>query len=248
MSTIKVNGIVIKEVNVGESDKIITVLAKERGKLSFSARGARKPKSKFMAGTQLFCCSEFIVYDRRKFLSLTQVETLESFYHLRNDLEKLTYALHMMELVDKTILENDQHDDILSLMVRTLSVLAKTDFNSKLSIHIFEIKFMQFMGYTPVLDCCTCCGRNVEPAQNYFFSFSSGGIVCQQCITFENSVQKISHSIYAILNHIIQNETKNLFSFNTSESVLIELSKLTRAFIYYHLDIQFLTLDFLKEI
>lgn len=149
MATFKGRGVILKESGIGESDKILTLLLKDLGKISVSARGAKKPKSKFLAGTQLFTYADFIIFNGGKFFSITQIDVIENFYALRNDFERLCYAHYFVELCEKTILENLPCDDILLLLLKSLSHLSKGRIPVLLIAAAFECKYLQFYGYAP---------------------------------------------------------------------------------------------------
>ena len=95
MSVGKIRGIVIGEAQRGESSKQITVLAKGVGKVRLSARGAKNAKSHLLAGTQLFAYCDFTIYEGRGFWSVTQIDLIESFYGLRNDVAVLSQAVYL---------------------------------------------------------------------------------------------------------------------------------------------------------
>lgn len=147
MSVEKVRGIVLREAPIGESNKQLVVLAKGEGRLLLSARGARQGKSKLLAATQAFSYADFLLYQGRGFFSVTQAELLEGFYGLRQDVEKLAYAAYFAELTEKTVPEGMEADDILLLLLRTFTVLSKTDFSPSLAARIFELKFLSFSGF-----------------------------------------------------------------------------------------------------
>ena len=89
MGTIKTNGIIILESNMGDFDKMLTMLTPGQGKISCIAKGARRPKSSLLAGTQFLCFGEYIMYKGAETYSINSCETIEMFYNIRIDLDKL---------------------------------------------------------------------------------------------------------------------------------------------------------------
>jgi DNA repair protein RecO (recombination protein O) len=213
MSTVKARGVVLKETPVGESDKIITLLTKERGKISVSARGARKTKSKYLAGTQLFTYSDFVLFDGKRFYSVTQIDIIENFYAIRREYDKLCCGNLFVEMCDKLILENMPCEDILFLLLKALLALARDRTRPQLVSRAFEFKFMQLSGYAPEMTRCSQCGG---PLSGNSLGFGGFGLLCRDCRPEkENSgVVRILVETASIIQYILSTDTKDLFRFN----------------------------------
>ena len=125
MANFKLNGIVIAENNMGDYDKMLTILTPNYGKISCVAKGARRPKSALLAGTQLFCFGEYLVYKGTNTYHMNSCETIEIFYNLRTDLDKLKYAMHINKIIQDVTEENDNCYRILQLFLNTLYAIYK---------------------------------------------------------------------------------------------------------------------------
>ena len=99
MGTVKMSGIIISESNLGDYDKMLTMLTPGLGKISCVAKGARRPKSALLAGTQLFCFGEYLMYKGVNTYNINSCETIEVFYNLRTDLDKLNKAIEITKIV-----------------------------------------------------------------------------------------------------------------------------------------------------
>ena len=115
MSSTKVNGIILSENNLGDFDKMLTMLTPGLGKISCVAKGARRPKSALLAGTQTFCFGEYLMYKGTSTYHINSVETIEVFYNIRTDLDKLKYAMHINQIVQDVTQENQNCYKILQL-------------------------------------------------------------------------------------------------------------------------------------
>lgn len=244
MSTFKARGIVIKEVLVGESNKIVTLLLKEFGKVSVSARGARKSKSKFLAGTSLFSYSDFIIYTGNKYYTLSQIDQIESFYTLCQDIESYAYGTYFLDLIDKTILENMKCNEILLLLLKSLKALTYKKISNSLIARIFEFKFLQFNGYMPEIQVCINCNEYI--LKNYFFNIN--GLICENCSKYIKNTLSISDSTLYSIQYILNSDLNNLFNFNVSDNVLSQLKQISKLFFneYYNLNLK--TYKFLQDI
>lgn len=233
MNTFKGRGIVLRELEVGESDKLVTLLLKERGKVTVSARGARKPKSKFMAGTQLFTYSDFVLRDGKTFFSLAQVDVIESFYPIRSDYDKLCHASCFLELTGKILMENMGCDEILLLLLKSLTALQTGRLDNRLVACVFEFKFMQYNGLAPETTHCGCCeGELTEPV-----FFGEEGCVCRRCRTESRHWTSLSAGALRALRYILGTELANLFRFTVSEAVLRELEHASALYLRTHFDV-----------
>ena len=177
LSTLKARGIVIREVLVGESDKILTIFAKGLGKISVRAKGAKNVKSKFLAGTQLFTYSDFVIYTKLKYYNLAQVQIIESFYGLTKDYDKFYLGTDLLKLTERVIVENLENDNILLLLLKALQVICKEDINNSIVARAFELKLLQLLGVAPQIEGIYVVGSDslkvsdgVRTAMEYVFS------------------------------------------------------------------------------
>ncbi len=244
MRTFKARGIVLKETFSGESNKTITLLLKERGKISVSARGARKQKSKFMAGTALFCYADFIIYEGNGFYSLTQCDLIESFYTLRNDIVKLSYASYLLELTDQTSPVGLNCDEILLLLLKSLTVMSKSSLTPPLIARIFEFRLLALSGFCPETSVCAYCGEAVTATLH----FGSNGLLCQGCKRHESGVLAVSPTSIYTLHYIITTDFNSLFQFNVSAEILEELKKMSIRFMNEHLNVTLPTYSFIETL
>jgi DNA repair protein RecO (recombination protein O) len=150
MSYIKTGGIVIREVNTGEADKIVTILTKNLGKISAYAKSAKRPRSKFVAGTQFLCYSNLVLFKGRDLYSLNSCDVVEPFYEIRNDVVRLTYSAYITDIVNDLIQEEQPAAKSLQLLLNTFYMLSKTDKSPELITRIFELRFLSILGYAPV--------------------------------------------------------------------------------------------------
>lgn len=245
MSYLKIKGIVIKEVNVGEADKIVTLLTKPKGKITAIAKGARRPRSGFVAGTQFLSYSDLMLFGGKDMFSLNSCEVIEPFYEIRNDIEKLTYAAHFAELTSDTIQENQPAGKVLQLFLNTLHMLSKTQKQPELLARIFELRLLSITGYAPFIRSCIVCGR--DDCESYSFSFMKCGLICCGCAPGDRFAIELSAGAIKALAYIIYANSEELFSFNLSQQVLDELGRITRRYIKERLEKDYTKLDYLKQ-
>ncbi|MCX7923509.1 MAG: DNA repair protein RecO [Clostridia bacterium] len=246
MGYVKTKGLVIKEVNTGEADKIITIFSRKHGKISGSAKNSRKTRNRLSAGTQLLCYSDFVLFKGKDIYSISSCDVIEPFYEIRNDIIKLTYAAHMLDLINDIVQEEQPATKMLQLFLNTLHVLAKTDKSPELITRIFELKLISILGYAPQVGSCTVCGG--EEFSNVSFSFKKCGFICGCCIEHDKYSMKILTGTAKAINYIVYAKMDELFNFNLSNEVLNELGRVTRRYLRDRLEKDYTKLDYLKSL
>ncbi len=154
----RVKGIVISEVQFRENDKMLTVFSDLHGKISVFARGAKKSGSKFTASAQVFCYSELeLVSGKTNVYTLRDAHLIESFYGLRTDLDKLTYASKIVRLASKVIQEELEDKESLRLILNSLHFLSESEneYNKfyELIYCVFRMRLVYLQGYLPPVTC-----------------------------------------------------------------------------------------------
>ena len=174
MSYIKTQGIVLKNINLGESDKIITLLSDKLGKIDAVAHGSRKSNSSLMASTQPFCYGEYMLYKGKSLYTLNQSSIIESFQQILLDFQKLMYGTYYLELVDNLLMKDIKNITMLALLIKTLYILINGDIDNELLKTAVNFKAISISGYMPEINCCVKCGDIVKKG---YFSIKDGGIV-----------------------------------------------------------------------
>lgn len=149
MSSEKIRGIIIRENFSGEADKFLTIFAKDKGKISVFAKGARNTKSKFLASSSLFTYGDFLIRTATKTPTLLSADVIESFYSIRMNIDSAAYASYFTELTDKTIIDNVADNNALLLLLKALQHLAKENCNARLIGCIFQLRLLDILGYRP---------------------------------------------------------------------------------------------------
>ncbi len=246
MSFLRLKGIVLKEINTGEADKILTVFTAEKGKITAYAKGARRPRSRLIAGSQFLCYSDFVLFRGRDMYIVSSSDVIEPFYELRNDIVKLTYSAYFSDLVYDTVQENEPSKDVLKLLLNTLYMLSKTSKPPELLARIFELRLLAVLGYAPGVYGCVECGW--ENFEKMSFSFEKCGLLCSECARNDKTAIPVHRGTARAMNHIVNSRPENLFNFELSGEILGELEKISRRYLRERLEKDYNRLDFLKEL
>jgi len=172
------DAIVIRSQEYGESDRILTMLSRENGKIQAIAKGVRKPKSSQRGGTQLFTYADFLLYRGRSLDTVSQASPKESFPHLWNDLERTMAATGIAELVDIALINGQPQPELFTLTLTGFFLLAH--YEPLLVQCACTLRLLAILGYSPVLDKCAECGAGVK-GERLYFSSQAGGTLCRSC-------------------------------------------------------------------
>ena len=142
-------GIVIKAEPIGEYDRRVVILTKERGKISAFARGARKPNNKLMAPTNPFSFGQFKLYESRSSYNLSEADISNYFEELRQDFVGAYYGMYFLEICNYYTRENNDEVEMLKLLYQSLRALASAKFDNRLVRCIFELKTIMINGEFP---------------------------------------------------------------------------------------------------
>ena len=227
MGTIKTNGIIISENNLGDYDKMLTMLTPGLGQISCVAKGARRQRSALLAGTQFLCFGEYLMYKGANTYNINSCETIEIFYNLRTDLDKLNYAVEITKIIRDVTDENQNSYKILQLYLNTLYTLSETDKNPELVISIFKLKLLCFLGFMPQVQECVNC-KQKENLRS--FSLKDNGFKCEACARQDKSALTMSESTANAIKYIVMAPAKKLFSFNLKDESLNELKLITKLY------------------
>ncbi|MDM5199753.1 DNA repair protein RecO [Fictibacillus enclensis] len=173
----KVEGIVIRKVDYGETNVILTLFTREKGKIGVMARGAKKHKSRLSSVAQLFTYGHFVYQQGRGLGTLNQGEIIDSFRGIKEDLFKTAYCAYMIEFLDKVTEEQNPQPYLFEHLWQSLHQLDEgTD--PEVITFIFEMKMLRQAGIGPQVDHCSNCGRTEG---EFSFSIREGGLLCERC-------------------------------------------------------------------
>lgn len=181
MSFEKINGIVLKYVNYKDSDKILSVLTRERGIVSLNARGCMRMNSMIASVCDVMCMAEFVIYRRSGIDYISSASLIDSFYSIREDYDSFVAAMKVLELTSVAASSDEPWDELFILCCHTLTFLAYSEANPNDLELCFLAKLLKISGYEPTLTRCVKCGVDLRRQREIRFSEDAGGAVCEHC-------------------------------------------------------------------
>lgn len=253
--TIILTGMVLSAQPIGEYDKRITLLTKERGKISAFAKGARRQNSSLLAAANPFSFGEFEAFIGRSAYTIVKCNISNYFRELTEDMERAYYGFYLLEIAEYITQENNDEIHMLKLLYQTFRALINDKIDNRLIRCIFELKTMVINGEYPNVYSCQNCGGMEMPAG---FHAASRGIVCSTCqkkmkikktMAKKNSMEfiEMNGSILYTMQYIISSTIEKLYTFTVSPEVLATMEQIMKEYMKVFLKKEFRSLQVLEE-
>ena len=238
--------LVLREVEYKDSDKLLTVLTPEQGKLTLSARGVRKKKDATAAACQVLTWAEFTLSQRQGRWQVKEAVTQRAFRGVREDLDKLALGSYFAQVTETLCEEEQPEPELLALTLNALHALDQMPVSLTQVKTAFEWKAMALAGYEPMAEGCALCGRP-EP-EDPCLLLSRGLVCCAGCRPAGEGAMPLTGAALAALGHIVGGDPKRLFSFRLDETSMARLCAASEAYLLTQLERGFRTLDFYKTL
>lgn len=238
-------GIILHAAPIGEYDKRVVILTKERGKITAFAKGARRQNSSLIAAANPFAFGEFELYEGRSSYTMVKASIQNYFLELVNNFEGAYYGFYFMEFADYYARENNDEIMMLKLLYQSLRALTKDNLSKELIRCIFELKAVTINGEYPQVFQCLCCEKEEKMI---YFSTKLGGVVCSDCVKPEHFAIAVSNSTLYAMQFIISSSIEKLFTFKVSDQVLRELKSIMKKYLKTYIDKDFKSLPILDSI
>lgn len=261
-----VKGLVLREVAVGEKDKLLTVLTEELGQITVSAKGARSMKSPHTATAQLFAYSSMVLYKRGEFYWLREADLIEGFFGLHTDIVAYSLAAYLCHIAAEFAIADEDRANVLRMTLNALYTASKRSVPFSLLKGAFEFRLAAACGFEPDLAVCAACG-NPSPSEPVF-DLMNGQVLCGSCIQTRNlapvkantsddydiyeSLEPVIHlwitpDTLAALRYLLRCPVERMFSFRLGVERRSEFSAVCEAYLLHHIERNFPTLDFYKK-
>ena len=220
----KDEAVVLRSMRLGEADRIVTFAGRGHGKIRAVAKGVRKTKSRFGGRLEPFTQVSLVLWHGRSDLDIvTQVEAVEVFREVREDLDRFALGQVMLEAVDRVVQEKEASPRVYTLLIDGLTGLSVS--GSPLVLAWFLLRLAGVAGFAPSLDGCTECGARAS-----WFSPGQGGAVCGACR--EKGAVEVAPGVLALLNDLVVEGAW----MRTDPQVAATAGRLARFYAEYHLE------------
>lgn len=242
----RTDGLIIKEMNIGEQDKLVHVLTKSHGVVGAFAKGAKNIKNQKCAPSSLLSYSQLTLYKGRDSYTVGDARVLRTFSGLRSDIKKMCLAQYFCELALTICPREQPADPFLRLMLNSLYLLSENKRQPELVKPCLEMRMTAMAGYLPDLRMCSVCGEYTAPRM--FFLPRRGALECSSCHTSFDDAVLMSEAALRALRHTVYADDDKLFSFALSDEGLQMLNRASESYIQYRFEKEFKTLVLYKTI
>lgn len=241
---IKVMGMVISSSPIGENDKRIVILTKEKGMVSAFARGARRPGNHLMAVSESFVFGTFYLIYGRDSYTLVNAEIKNYFRELAEDITLTYSAYYFMELAQYYAVENQEAAMMLNLLYMSFKALLNPRIDNRLVRYVYELKLLVINGeYPDFFRCALCTTEDVK-----YFSIKNNGVICGKCKKNVSDIIELSQSALYTLQYIVCADVGKLFTFVVSEDVLSEIRMVMSRCIHTYIDRKMNSLEIIDSL
>ncbi len=242
----RADAVVLRRVSTGETDRVLTLFTRERGKLGAIAKGARGPRSRLAGATEPFTHLRGLLAIGQNLDVLTQAEVQDAFSDIRKDLERVGYASYFVEVVDSGLEERQPAPELWDLLVAALTTLAASRTPDVLA-RVFEVHALAAMGYEPRIWECVSDGEPVD-APGAAFHPLRGGMLCPRCARGVAGTVALSPETLPALRELTQAPFARAAASDLPPHVRQELSRCLIPFVRHHLETPLRSLQFLDSV
>jgi DNA repair protein RecO len=182
MGELKTNALVLRSIDWSDSSSIVSLYSREDGRIDVVAKGARRSKSPFRGTLESLNLINAIIYTSptRELQNLSQANIENSFHQIRADLDKMTYALAISELVYIFLRHSENDPVFFDFLIQLLNGISTSE-NPNVVFWYFLLKFSSYLGFKPDFENCTVCGQALPAGTVGYFSYSDGALTCTHC-------------------------------------------------------------------
>lgn len=245
----KTEAIVLRSMDLGEADRVLTLLTPRLGKLRVIAKGIRRTRSRLGGGLEPFSDTHLVLAVGRTFDVVTQAALVDPHLGLRNDLHSTAAAWYVVELADRFCEERAESHAAFVLLAQALAALDATpaEVSREVIARWFELHLLGDMGFRPELARCLACDASIEPDGNSY-SPAAGGVLCPRCASGEVAARSISADALKVMRHLQRSELPGVLRLRLAAGLHREVERLLHATVSVVLERELRSRDFLEEV
>ena len=247
MIILNTQGIVLKAVRYKENDVILTLFTRKLGKVSAIAKGAKRNKSSLLSSAQLFSYANYTLKRKGNMYTINQGDIIKSFYDISYDIEAFSYATYIIKLVDSSTCEYQTNNRLFILLAQTLYLYKQKNIDKKFITRAFELKFLDYIGFRPVVNRCSSCGNKSINLST--FNVYEGGLLCDLCSKTTEENIKLDVTTIKLMEYILNNDILTCSKAKVSNYITYELEKVLKQYLNVYIEnINFKSLYLLRNV
>ena len=263
---IAIDGLVLREMNSGENDKLLLVLTAERGKIWICAKGGRSIKSKKSAICRAFTYAEFEIYEKNNVIYLSGGSPTKAFFAYRTDLDGYALACYVTAICEEITGEEVEAEQILRTTLNTFYAIENQLYPIEQMKAAYELFAASVSGFAPDLSVCQSCGKDFTAQDKLWLDVMNGNLLCGECkskspnASFEQEIHVDEYETRNLLlpldapslmamRYCVSAPSKRLFSFEIKDKESAKLFyRAAESYLLNHLERGFDTLNFYYKV
>lgn len=241
----RVEAVVLRRLSFGETDRVVTLFTRDRGKLGAVAKGARGPKSRLAGVTEPFTYFDGLLAHGQNLEVLTQAVVVNAFAGIRKDLTRIGYASYFAELVDTGLEERQPSPELWELLVAALGTLEGAETPDVLA-RAFEMHALASLGYEPHFQRCVLDEQPIGGAGA--FHPLRGGMLCPACARRTPGAVPVAPETLAAFHTLGSEPFQRAARSTLPADVRRQLSQCMLPYVRHHLDAPLRSLQFLDDV
>lgn len=241
--SVTLTGMVLTSMPVNDYDKRITILTKERGKITAFARSARRPNSQLLAPTNPFAFGQFELFEGKSAYNLVKASITHYFRELASDFEATYMGFYFLEFMEYFCQENNDEKEMLKLLFQSVRALESSQYDLDFVRFVFELKALTLNGEGPQVFSCMKCRKKEKLCM---FSVKKGGIYCKDCVDEAPGIL-ISDATRYTMQYIESSSVGKLYSFRVTDEVKEEMKRIMKEYMKHYVRHEFKSLQVFNE-
>ena len=248
MRTFSSEGIILKRVDFGEADRLVTIFTKNKGKITSLAKGIRKMGSRRSGNVELLNKAKLSFVQSKSLPILTEAESVQTFPRLKEDLRKIGLAYYLIELVDQFFHDGQESYKTYDLLSEALNLINELELEkSEIVVRAFELKLLSIVGYQPSLQLCVKCLEKLEPNGNYL-SPEAGGLLGRSCVSDNISEKPVSKEEIKLIRFALEKPFLETIKIKVPSNLAEKLKIQMKIYIEYFLERQLYSPKFSESV
>ncbi|MEE1239689.1 MAG: DNA repair protein RecO [Acutalibacteraceae bacterium] len=236
----------IKEMSVGENDRLVTLFTRDYGIIRAFAAGAKSIKSKKGTATSLLAYGSFTILKKKDTYKIYEATPIRLFFGAGSEIDVLALAQYFCELCSVIVASGTPDGEFLRLILNSLHFLTKEKRYPPLIKAITELRAAAIAGFMPNLVACDNCGKFEDDIM--YFNANEGKLLCYECKGENSGLIILDRTLLSAMRHIVYSEFSRLYSFSVPDKSANRLSEITEKYITLQTDHRFAALDFYNSV
>jgi DNA repair protein RecO (recombination protein O) len=244
--TYRAQALVLRRLDFGEADRLLTLLTRDDGKLRGLARGARRPISRHSGNLELFAHARLLMARGRDLDAISQSELIHPFRRLREDLMAASHAYYLAEVTDALLEPNDPAGRVFDLLLAAFGALDEGAGPTLLAAH-YLLHVLDALGFRPELFRCLGCEQSLEPRANYL-SPELGGALCPDCGARRPDATRVHVDVLKVMRHLQRTVELGGLAIHLPPGLAEQVDRQVRSFVEHHLDRRLRSPEFISRL